>query len=171
MRRLVICSRTREYRRAARELLPLKSRGWVLEVGCHEGITTQLLAEGAQGRVLGIDRSHSAIEAARRRDPGLHFEVLDASLQGALSERIPALLAAAGAGSSEPAACFVDLGGDARLSAVLHVLAELRGFGRLELTVVKNEEQSSGASAPAAAQPPGALTRIARRPRSTALPS
>ena len=134
--RLLLCGRTREYRRvAATVALPGQ---WLVEFGCHEGLTTSLLAERAPGRVLGLDRSTHAVRAASRRFPALHFGVADAldrSLH-AMEEHLKARDATA----SDVRACFLDLGGDARLSTVLYALANLQRLPCLELMVVKSEE-------------------------------
>ncbi|CAE8637910.1 unnamed protein product, partial [Polarella glacialis] len=147
-RRLVLCGRTREYRRAAAEL-PLKLGSRVLEVGCHEGLTTALLSERfGPAHVLGVDRSAAAVSAARTRFPGLSFDVLDVNMPGGIQSRLQALsLLCRGVGPETEGnsndngfrACFLDLGGDAKLSAVLQAVAELRQLPGLELLVVKSE--------------------------------
>ncbi|CAE8637829.1 unnamed protein product, partial [Polarella glacialis] len=143
-RRLVLCGRTREYRRAAAEL-PLKLGSRVLEVGCHEGLTTALLSERfGPAHVLGVDRSAAAVSAARTRFPGLSFDVLDVNMPGGIQSRLQALsLLCRGPGPETEdngfRACFLDLGGDAKLSAVLQAVAELRQLPGLELLVVKSE--------------------------------
>jgi len=49
----------------------------VLEIGCEWGTTTVLLAERCK-EVIGTDISLECIERARKRHPGIRFEVLDA---------------------------------------------------------------------------------------------
>ena len=49
----------------------------VLEIGCEWGTTTALLAQASAG-VVGTDVSRACILEARKRHPGIRFEVLDA---------------------------------------------------------------------------------------------
>jgi predicted O-methyltransferase YrrM len=48
----------------------------VLEIGCEWGTTTKLIAQRC-GQVVGTDVSPECIERARRKHPGIRFEVLD----------------------------------------------------------------------------------------------
>mmetsp|Transcript_161 Transcript_161/g.379 ORF Transcript_161/g.379 Transcript_161/m.379 type:complete len:149 (+) Transcript_161:41-487(+) len=134
--RVLLCSRTREYRRVAATLFP-PAQHWVVEVGCHEGITTGLLAQRWSGRVLGLDRSPHAIRLAVERSPALHFEVFDIEAGWSM---LDSFLGRRGAAATDVWASFVDLGGDARLSAVLDALSKLRSLPNLKLMVVKSEE-------------------------------
>lgn len=43
------------------------------------GVTSDILAQRNEGRVLAVDRSRHAIEMAQRRFPALHLGVLDVS--------------------------------------------------------------------------------------------
>ncbi|CAE7631771.1 dnaJ [Symbiodinium pilosum] len=134
--RIWLCSRTREYRRvAATVVLPGQ---WVVELGCHEGVTTSLLSKRRPGFVLGVDRSAHAVRTATGRFPQLHFGVADA-LDSQLHE-LRENLQNRGATLADVKACFLDLGGDARLSTVLHALANLHCLPHLELLVAKSEE-------------------------------
>ena len=134
--RLLLCSRTREYRRvAATAALP---GAWVVELGCHHGITAALLAQRRPGFVLGLDSSVHAVRVAAERLPELHFGVANA-LDSSLRE-VEQHLQARGATLADVAACFMDLGGDARLSTVLYALGNLQRWPCLELAVVKSEE-------------------------------
>jgi SAM-dependent methyltransferase len=64
----------------AKELVPLlgpKAGERILDIGCGTGhLTAEIAASGA--RVVGIDRSEEMIAEARKKYPGLRFEVMDA---------------------------------------------------------------------------------------------
>mmetsp|Transcript_74173 Transcript_74173/g.168042 ORF Transcript_74173/g.168042 Transcript_74173/m.168042 type:complete len:194 (-) Transcript_74173:52-633(-) len=134
--RLLVCSRTREYRRAAASAL-VGAGDVALEVGCHVGITTAILAErcGPSGMAIGVDRSAAAVEAARQRFPDHSFAVLDASSPGGLPAELPRLLPA----GSSPTVAFLDLGGDAPLPAVLRAVVVLEQLPGLRLLVAKSQ--------------------------------
>jgi trans-aconitate methyltransferase len=73
--RFIAARNVREYR----ETIPVwvTENDLVLEMGCEWGTTTRLLA--AQCReVIGTDLSEQCVAEARRRHPGIRFEVLDA---------------------------------------------------------------------------------------------
>eukprot|EP00933_Yihiella_yeosuensis_P038698 TRINITY_DN32622_c0_g1_i1.p1 TRINITY_DN32622_c0_g1~~TRINITY_DN32622_c0_g1_i1.p1 ORF type:complete len:184 (-),score=33.75 TRINITY_DN32622_c0_g1_i1:285-779(-) len=137
--RLIFCSRTREYRRAVATCLPLLQKYAVIEIGCHEGITTNLISEHAGTHcisVLGLDRSKAVVDVARQRFSNLRFEVFDINQPKALDD-----LKGMWEVSDDCAlACFLDLGGDARLPPVLHALAKLQTLPNLKLLVVKSEQ-------------------------------
>merc|ERR1712070_1360867 len=102
------------------------------EVGCHEGMTTAILAERCSTScVLGLDRSVAAVAAARCRFPRLHFEVLDILQQPRLELRLPS--------GHLPNVAFLDLGGDMRASAVLRAIIALETLPRLRLLVTKSQ--------------------------------
>lgn len=69
--------------RPARDLLaqvPLPQAGFVVDLGCGPGNSTELLAERFPGAdVLGLDTSAEMLEAARRRLPTARFELADAA--------------------------------------------------------------------------------------------
>ena len=73
-----------ERTRPARDLLarvPLDQSGFVVDLGCGPGNSTELLADRYPGAtVLGIDSSPAMVDAARRRLPGLRFEEADLSV-------------------------------------------------------------------------------------------
>ncbi|MCX7590740.1 MAG: class I SAM-dependent methyltransferase [Kiritimatiellae bacterium] len=64
-----------EYRESIAEWVA--SEDVVLEIGCEWGTTTALLAERCR-EVIGTDISPECVERARRKHPGIRFEVLDA---------------------------------------------------------------------------------------------
>jgi len=61
-----------------RETIPhyVNSDDVVLELGCEWGTTSVLLAERAR-ELVATDVSHECIEQARKKHPGIRFEVLD----------------------------------------------------------------------------------------------
>ena len=69
--------------RAVRDLLaavPAGHAGAVVDIGCGPGNSTELLAARYPGaRTTGLDSSPEMVAAARRRLPGLGFEVADIS--------------------------------------------------------------------------------------------
>lgn len=72
-----------ERTRPARDLLaqvPLEAPRRVVDMGCGPGNSTELLAaRWPQAEVVGLDNSASMLESARKRLPGLRFEVADAA--------------------------------------------------------------------------------------------
>lgn len=59
------------------ELLAPKAGERILDLGCGTGaLTAEIAARGAE--VLGVDRSEEMIAQARKKFPGLRFEVMDA---------------------------------------------------------------------------------------------
>lgn len=108
-----------EYRAAAlAALLPTDS---VLEIGCHSGASTRLVARhlraiGGDGLVVGVDIGKSIIELARSQDnTGAVYEVADAWDTAALL-RI----------SSSFSVILVDVGGLSSHHGILEALALLR---------------------------------------------
>eukprot|EP00434_Breviolum_minutum_P021053 symbB.v1.2.018574.t1/scaffold1485.1/size118442/6 len=138
---LRLCSRTREYRRlAATWTASTPSTAWVVEVGCHEGVTSHILAQRNEGRVLAVDRSRHAVQMAQRRFPALHLGVLDAS-SPRLAEELLLLLHPLGASPADVACYFVDLGGDATLSSVVRALGRLLEQAPKNVEVVVKSEE------------------------------
>lgn len=72
-----------ERTRAARDLLaqvPPDDRRKIVDVGCGPGNSTELLVDRyPDTEILGIDNSPAMLEAARKRLPGLLFDMADAN--------------------------------------------------------------------------------------------
>src|SRR5438128_1277621 len=70
-----------ERTRPARDLLarvPLASARLVYDLGCGPGNSTELLVQRYPGaRVVGLDNSPAMLESARKRLPGVEFELAD----------------------------------------------------------------------------------------------
>lgn len=70
-----------ERTRPARELLarvPLRDARLVYDLGCGPGNSTELLVQRFPGaRVVGVDNSPSMLESARKRLPGVGFDLAD----------------------------------------------------------------------------------------------
>src|SRR4030095_15944911 len=64
--------------RGVMELLAPKAGERILDLGCGTGHLTNQIAE-AGGEVVGIDKSTTMIDEARRLYPDLHFEIADAT--------------------------------------------------------------------------------------------
>eukprot|EP00878_Enallax_costatus_P005667 GHUV01005943.1.p1 GENE.GHUV01005943.1~~GHUV01005943.1.p1 ORF type:complete len:276 (+),score=73.78 GHUV01005943.1:223-1050(+) len=72
--RVLVCETTKHYRSAA--LLYAHPDDIILEVGCHEGVTTDILHSRCKW-VLGIDLNWDPVARARAKYPHCHFEVVD----------------------------------------------------------------------------------------------
>ena len=60
----------------------------ILDLGCGTGaLTAEIAARGAE--VLGVDRSEEMIAQARKKFPGLRFEVMDARELGCKADSVP----------------------------------------------------------------------------------
>eukprot|EP00937_MAST-01D_sp_MAST-1D-sp2_P008125 g8125.t1 len=160
---VVVCAKTAEYRTYAEALVTVSDH--VLEIGCHVGVTTDILARGA-GAVIGVDCEVHLIDEARRRFPQHPFAVADATDPASLAAAILAASAAgagagAGAVTGEPplaaatatapahaphrisnriSKVWIDVGGTASAELALSVLRAVeavlgRGAG---LIVIKN---------------------------------
>lgn len=74
--KVVSCYLTKEYRQMAYDyVFPDDS---VLEIGCHEGVTTNIIAKRCRNRVVGIDKSVVTVNDASKRFPKVCFKVVDA---------------------------------------------------------------------------------------------
>jgi trans-aconitate methyltransferase len=66
-----------EYGKALLAYLPEDGNTAILDLGCGDGVLTSELAKKYR-RVVGVDRSEPMISAARARNPGIDFRVMDA---------------------------------------------------------------------------------------------
>lgn len=114
-----------------RETIPtwVNARDTVLEFGCEWGTTTVLIAPHCK-EVVGSDISPECIETARRRHPGIHFEVLDAfDVQAALAL------------GKQFTKIYIDVSGLSGYRSLLDVIALLTMYGtvlRPQAIVVKS---------------------------------
>ena len=107
----------REYRNCIETVVRPGDR--VLELGCHFGTTTAILAEavGPGGCALGVDVGPSIIAKAQEEHPGVDFMVGDAWGVGGLAALGPW------------DAVFVDVGGLSGADGTLDALALARSLG------------------------------------------
>ena len=107
----------REYRNCIDTVVRQDDR--VLELGCHFGTTTAILAEavGPSGYALGIDVGPSIIAKAKEEHPGVDFMVGDAWGVSGLARR------------GQWDAVFVDVGGLSGADGILDALALARSLG------------------------------------------
>ena len=73
--RIVVCFYTIEFRHAMVHNLDMSS-SVVLEIGCHEGVCTNMIFKRS-AYVVGVDVDQTAIQVARTRNPRIRFEVCD----------------------------------------------------------------------------------------------
>ena len=85
--RVIAAETTTQYREAA--LRYVAPDDIVLEVGCHEGVTTAMVYSQCQS-IVGVDMSQETIDAARAKFPHIRFEVLDGANVEALKALCPA---------------------------------------------------------------------------------
>ncbi|GBF90417.1 hypothetical protein Rsub_03413 [Raphidocelis subcapitata] len=152
--RLLVVGSTQDYRAAA--IAFTQPEDLVLEVGCSYGVTAAALHRRA-ARLVAVDKSEAAVAEARRRHPGVRFEVADGFDAEALRVLSPqsagapeAGAGAAGAAAGEPPAAGAGAAAGGSAAA-----------GGEEL-----ERQPEGA--PQQGRPPQPQTRSERRGRSRA---
>jgi SAM-dependent methyltransferase len=101
----------------------------ILEIGCEWGTTTILLAERCK-EVIGTDVSLECIERARKKHPGIRFEVLDAfDVRAALDF------------GKQFTKIYIDISGFSGYRSLLDVIALLTMYGtvlRPEAIIVKS---------------------------------
>lgn len=127
---VVVCEEVGEYRAAAQQLV--HSRDCVLEVGCHVGGTTKVLASAA-GHLVGLDQQPSLVAQAREKLPEVQFEIGDAFD----AQRVLALARAQEA--KRFTKVFVDISGSRDLSTVVRLLDIYENTLKPEILVVKSQ--------------------------------
>lgn len=118
-----VCDKWAEYRPAIDDCV--HSGDAVLEVGCHQGVTTALIAKRAR-RTVGADLSALVIGMARERFPSIQFECANAADVKALRELGPFDV------------IFVDINGDRELQTLLPLLESYEAVLAPRMLVVKN---------------------------------
>jgi len=127
---VVVCEEVGEYRAAALALV--KPEDNVLEVGCHVGGTTKVLASVA-GHLVGLDRQADLVAQARKNLPHIQFELCDAF-------DAPRILALAN--SLKPnrfTKVFVDISGSRDLATVVRLMDIYENTLRPDFLVVKSQ--------------------------------
>lgn len=127
---VVCCEEVTEYRAAALGLVTKDD--YVLEVGCHVGGTTKVLATVAGG-LIGLDQQPDLIAEARVRLPDIQFELGDAF-------DAPRILALAN--SIRPkrfTKVFIDISGSRDLATVVRLMDIYENTLRPEILVVKSQ--------------------------------
>jgi len=127
---VVVCEEVGEYRAAAQQLVG--SDDCVLEVGCHVGGTTKVLAAAA-GHLVGLDRQPSLVAQARQRLPDVQFEICDAfDAQSILALAQKQKL-------RRFTKVFVDISGSRDLSTVVRLLDIYENTIKPDVLVVKSQ--------------------------------
>jgi len=116
---------TDDFRTAAQNLVDPSDV--VLEVGCADGITTNLIGKYAAD-VVGIDTAAGVIAKARQRYPAIDFRQMDGTDLVAIQQLRPSF-----------DKVFVDIAGVISLEALLPMLAQLDDALRPGLVVVKSK--------------------------------
>jgi len=127
---IVVCEEVGEYREAARKLV--RSDENVLEIGCHEGATTKVIAQQT-ANLIGLDQKEMLVQRARVHLPDVQFEVGDAFD----AQRIMAL-----AKSCNPPRfhkVFIDISGSRDLSTVVRLLDMYENVLRPDQMIVKSQ--------------------------------
>lgn len=116
---------TDDFRNAAQNLVG--PTDVVLEVGCADGITTNLMAKYAAD-VVGIDTAVGVIAKAKARYPAIDFRLMDGTDLEAVAALRPRF-----------DTVFVDIAGVISLEALLPLLAQLDDALQPALVVVKSK--------------------------------
>mmetsp|Transcript_31732 Transcript_31732/g.62349 ORF Transcript_31732/g.62349 Transcript_31732/m.62349 type:complete len:245 (+) Transcript_31732:57-791(+) len=127
---VVVCEEVGEYRSAAVGLVNAKDN--VLEVGCHVGGTSKVIA-GLCRKFVGIDRQPDLVAQARKNLPDHQFEIIDAFD----AQKILAL-----AQTMKPARftkVFVDISGSRELSTVVRLMGVYENALRPDVLIVKSQ--------------------------------
>mmetsp|Transcript_18362 Transcript_18362/g.42880 ORF Transcript_18362/g.42880 Transcript_18362/m.42880 type:complete len:261 (-) Transcript_18362:12-794(-) len=127
---MVVCEEVGEYRAAALQLVAPSDV--VLEVGCHVGATTKVIASVAKA-VIGLDQKAMLVEQARINYPHIRFEVGDAfEAQFVLSLQK----------SVHPdrfSKVFVDISGSRDLTTVTRLLVMYESILKPDLIILKSQ--------------------------------
>jgi hypothetical protein len=128
---LVVAENVDEYRGAIASAV--RDGDTVLEVGCHEGMTTYLLASccGPDGLVVGADKSAHWLARAKARFPAVRFELIDCFDMGGLLQ----LQRDIGRPFS---VIFVDVSGSRELRSLIPLVEALECALSPEMIVVKS---------------------------------
>eukprot|EP01048_Picozoa_sp_COSAG05_P032192 COSAG05_NODE_12188_length_479_cov_0.902632_1_plen_159_part_11 len=121
---MVVAATTDDFRTCAQQLVQVGDT--VLEVGCADGITTNLISKFAND-VVGVDIAPVVIGKARSRYPSIDFRVLDASNTPELRRL-----------RKHFSVVFVDIAGLIALESLLPMLDALDDALRPRLLVVKS---------------------------------
>eukprot|EP00879_Flechtneria_rotunda_P004936 GHRR01005210.1.p1 GENE.GHRR01005210.1~~GHRR01005210.1.p1 ORF type:complete len:247 (+),score=33.41 GHRR01005210.1:58-798(+) len=125
--RVLVTETTTHYRAAACEYtLP---DDVVLEVGCHEGVTTDLLHRRCRW-VLGVDLNSGPVTKAKARYPHVQFEQID----GFDIRRLTAL-----SPTGTYSKIFIDIGGIAQLHVVMSLVGLYYKAFKGSVLIVKNK--------------------------------
>jgi len=127
---LVVCEEVGEYRAAALQLV--SKQDVVLEVGCHVGATTKVIASVAK-KVIGLDQKAMLVEQARVNYPQIRFEVGDAfeaQLVLSLQESVH---------PDRFSKVFVDISGSRDLTTVTRLLVMYESTLKPDLIILKSQ--------------------------------
>lgn len=127
---VVVCEEVGEYRAAAQCLVG--SDDHVLEVGCHVGGTSKVLAAVAR-KLVGLDQQADLVAQARARLPGIQFEIGDAFD----AQRVLAL--AREIAPERFKKVFIDISGSRDLPTVVRLMDIYENTLRPEILVVKSQ--------------------------------
>mmetsp|Transcript_131105 Transcript_131105/g.327096 ORF Transcript_131105/g.327096 Transcript_131105/m.327096 type:complete len:257 (+) Transcript_131105:112-882(+) len=127
---VIVCEEVSEYRAAAQFLV--KPNDNVLEVGCHVGGTTKVLA-GLCQKLIGVDQQADLVAQARIKLPEVQFEILDAfdaSKVLALTRQVtPARFHKV----------FIDISGSRDIATVVRLMDMYENTLKPEVMVVKSQ--------------------------------
>merc|ERR1719272_496300 len=127
---IVVCEEVGEYRDAAKAML--KREDYVLDVGCHVGGTTKVIAPLVT-KVIGLDQKALHINEARGTMPHIQWEIGDA---------FDATFCLSLAKSIQPnrfRVIFVDISGSRDLATVVKLLDMYESTLKPEIIIVKSQ--------------------------------
>lgn len=124
--RIVVCENEFEYRKAVEYV---QASDTVLEVGCHEGVTTNMIAPRC-ARIHGVDKSEYSIDLAKQRFPSedgkLTFQVLDAEdVSGLIQTQL------------KFTAIFLDISGSRELRTLIPIMEKYLAAIKPRMFVIK----------------------------------